>query len=483
MHIILLSGGSGKRLWPLSNEIRSKQFLKVLKNEAGEPESMVQRVFRQLHAAGIDTHVVVAAGRSQEQSLRIQLGSSADLVLEPDRRDTFPAIALSCTYLADVKKVPLDEVVVVLPVDVFADLEYFTTLLRMEQAVLDNAADLVLMGIAPDHPSEKFGYILPTAERDGVYTVRGFVEKPDAVRAAGLLAEGAYWNGGVFAFRLGYLMSIVAKQRPDCDFPTLLAQYGTLRKISFDYEVVEKATSIAMVPYRGRWKDLGTWNTLASELGPGCLGKGLIAEPTGDNHIINELDIPIVALGTSDLVIVASPDGILVSDREHSTTLKKHVDTFTAPPRYEEFLWGTARVIDSLPVVSAPGSSSPSAVVSVPGTISTGTISTEKVTAVDLVSVPGSKSTVTAVDLVPGTVFSAEFRTRHLSIPAGRATGALVDAKAGLVWVVVSGTGLLTMDSKEVPIQSGTTVSIAKGQAHALVAHTDLVVLEVQLPG
>ncbi len=432
MHIILLSGGSGKRLWPLSNEIRSKQFLKVLKNDAGEPESMVQRVFRQLHAAGIDTHVVVAAGRSQEQSLRIQLGGSADLVLEPDRRDTFPAIALSCTYLADVKKVPLDEVVVVLPVDVFADLEYFTTLLRMEQAVLDNAADLVLMGIAPDHPSEKFGYILPTAQRDGVYPVRGFVEKPDAVRAAGLLAEGAFWNGGVFAFRLGYLMAIVAKQRPDGDFATLLAQYGTLRKISFDYEVVEKATSIAMVPYRGRWKDLGTWNTLASELGSGCLGKGLIAEPTGDNHIINELDIPIVALGTRDLVIVASPDGILVSDREHSTTLKKHVDTFTAPPRYEEFLWGTARVIDSLP----------------------------------------------AVEKVPGT-----FSTRRLNIPAGRATGALVDAKAGLVWVVVSGTGLLTMDSKEVPIQSGTTVSIAKGQAHALVAHTDLVVLEVQLPG
>ncbi|PKL10976.1 MAG: mannose-1-phosphate guanylyltransferase [Spirochaetae bacterium HGW-Spirochaetae-8] len=434
MHIILLSGGSGKRLWPLSNEIRSKQFLKVLKNDAGEPESMVQRVFRQLHAAGIDTNVVVAAGRSQEQSLRIQLGSSADLVLEPERRDTFPAIALSCAYLADTKHVPLDEVVVVLPVDVFADLEYFTTLLRMEQAVLNNAAELVLMGIAPDHPSEKFGYILPRAEQNGVYQVRGFVEKPVAVRAEGLLAEGAYWNGGVFAFRLGYLMAITAAQRTDCTFASMLAQYGTLRKISFDYEVVEKAASIAMVPYRGRWKDLGTWNTLASELGAGCLGKGLIAEPTGDNHIINELDIPIVALGTSDLVIVGSPDGILVSDREHSTSLKKHVDSFSAAPRYEEFLWGTARVVDS-----------------VPGTVFSGTI-------------------------------GADFRTRRLNIPAGRATGALVDTIANLVWVVVSGIGNLTMDDQESPIQSGTTVAIAKGQAHALVARTDLVVLEVQLP-
>jgi len=229
-------------------------------------------------------------------------------------------------------------------------------------------------------------------------------------------------------------MAITAAQRTDCTFASMLAQYGTLRKISFDYEVVEKAASIAMVPYRGRWKDLGTWNTLASELGAGCLGKGLIAEPTGDNHIINELDIPIVALGTSDLVIVGSPDGILVSDREHSTSLKKHVDSFSAAPRYEEFLWGTARVVDS-----------------VPGTVFSGTI-------------------------------GADFRTRRLNIPAGRATGALVDTIANLVWVVVSGIGNLTMDDQESPIQSGTTVAIAKGQAHALVARTDLVVLEVQLP-
>ena len=478
MHIILLSGGSGKRLWPLSNEIRSKQFLKVLKNDAGEPESMVQRVFRQLHAAGIDSDVVVAAGRSQEQALRIQLGASADLVLEPERRDTFPAIALSCAYLADIKQVPLDEVVVVLPVDVFADLEYFTTLLRMEQAVLDNAAQLVLMGIAPDHPSEKFGYILPKAEQDGVYPVRGFVEKPDALRAKALLAEGAYWNGGVFAFRLGYLMAITAKQRADCAFAPMLAQYGTLRKISFDYEVVEKATSIAMVPYRGRWKDLGTWNTLASELAPGCLGKGLIAEPLGDNHIINELDIPIVALGTSDLVIVASPDGILVSDREHSTTLKKHVDGFTAAPRYEEFLWGTARVIDSLPsVYLVPGTkytgTKSTAVtgtgeLTVPGTKSTA------VTGIAELTVPGTKSTAVTVDFVPG--------TRRLNIPAGRATGELVDTKASLVWVAVAGTGILTMDSHESPLSPGVTVSITKGQVHALVSLTDLVILEVQLP-
>jgi len=348
MHIILLSGGSGKRLWPLSNEVRSKQFIKVLKNDSLEPESMVQRVFRQIHEAGIESHIVIAAGRAQEESLRSQLGYAVDLVLEPDRRDTFPAIALSCAYLAHEKHVGSDEVVVVLPVDVYADLGYFTTLLKMEDAVLNGAGDLVLMGIKPDHASEKFGYIVPGLPANGVYPVSGFREKPTAEVAGQLLEQGAYWNGGVFGFRLGYLMDIISSERKAHSFEELLHDYSSLQKISFDYAVVEKAQSIAMVPYTGKWKDLGTWNALADELGPGCMGKGLIAESSGDTTIINELDIPVVALGTGNLVIAASADGILVTDKEASTTLKKHMDAMVLAPRYREYLWGSSTVVDSM---------------------------------------------------------------------------------------------------------------------------------------
>ena len=100
MNIILLSGGSGKRLWPLSNNSRSKQFLKLLKNEEGNYESMVQRVYRQIREAGIDAHIVVATGASQVDSIRCQLGKNVDVVVEPERRDTFPAIALASVYLA-----------------------------------------------------------------------------------------------------------------------------------------------------------------------------------------------------------------------------------------------------------------------------------------------------------------------------------------------------------------------------------------------
>jgi mannose-1-phosphate guanylyltransferase len=351
MHIILLSGGSGKRLWPLSNEVRSKQFLPILQGIDGKAESMVQRVYRQLQEAGLGDAVTIAAGKTQHDSLKRQLGSTVNIVLEPERRDTFPAIALSSAYLCWEKNIPLDETVVVLPVDVYADLEYFKTLAKMEELIQQGFSDLVLMGIQPDHPSDKYGYILPGETVKGNQLVKGFTEKPDKNTAETLIQEGAFWNGGVFAFRLGYLMAIVGKHTDVATYQQLYETYASLKKISFDYEVVENASSIAMVPYKGTWKDLGTWDVLASELGPGCIGNGLLAESTGNTFIINELDIPVVALGTGDLVIAASPDGILVSHPSASTALKKYVDPMKIPPRHEERLWGEYTVIDetSLP--------------------------------------------------------------------------------------------------------------------------------------
>lgn len=178
MNIILLSGGSGKRLWPLSNDTRSKQFLKLLKDGNGNAESMIQRVHGQIKKVGIDANIVVATGKAQIDSIRSQLGNAIDIVLEPERRDTFPAIALSSAYLSLEIKIHPDEVVVVLPVDPYADLEYFTTLLKMEQAVKNGAGELVLMGIKPKYPSEKYGYIVTKDDKSAYQKVQRFMEKP-----------------------------------------------------------------------------------------------------------------------------------------------------------------------------------------------------------------------------------------------------------------------------------------------------------------
>ena len=323
MKIILLSGGSGKRLWPLSNDIRSKQFLQVLEDPDGRKESMIQRVVRQIKATGHADGIVVATGAAQKEYVRAQLGRSIDVVTEPCRRDTFPAIALACSYLAS-KDTSADEPVIVMPCDTYADDEYFQTVCRMAEAVEAGCAELVLMGITPTYPSEKYGYIVPKPEADAcgkAIPVARFTEKPDVAMAERLLAEGALWNGGVFAFRLGHLMAIVEKYMPGKKFSEVHADYEAFPKISFDYEVVEKAESVAVVPYTGEWRDLGTWNTLTEKLPSETEGPAKLHD-CDNTHVLNELGIPVIGLGLKDLVIVVSPEGILVSDKASSEQLK-----------------------------------------------------------------------------------------------------------------------------------------------------------------
>ena len=264
MQIILLCGGSGTRLWPLSNQTRSKQFIKLFKAPDGSSESMFQRVLRQIRQSGLNADINIATSQSQADSVIAQGGEGISLVREPSRRDTFPAIALASSYLATHKQIDRNEVVVVMPCDPYTEAGYFDAISAMAKAVESNLAEIVLMGIEPAGPSSKYGYIMPSAARGGM--VDYFIEKPDEAKAAALIADGALWNGGVFAFKLGYMLDIVAKYAGDTDFDHLCAGYDMLPKISFDYEVVEKARSVGVIKYSGAWKDLGTWASLCREL-------------------------------------------------------------------------------------------------------------------------------------------------------------------------------------------------------------------------
>ncbi|WP_407307995.1 sugar phosphate nucleotidyltransferase [Desulfosporosinus sp. SB140] len=125
MRLVLLSGGSGKRLWPTSNDSRSKQFLRVLNNGSGGLESMVQRVWGQLKALGLDDSAMIVTDRSQVDILQSQLGESIKMVVEPGRRDTYPAITLAATYLYSVERVGIQEVVAVIPADSFVEEPFF----------------------------------------------------------------------------------------------------------------------------------------------------------------------------------------------------------------------------------------------------------------------------------------------------------------------------------------------------------------------
>ena len=238
MHLVLLSGGSGKRLWPLSNEIRSKQFIKIFPDGQGGYESMVQRVYRQIRSVDAEGSVTIATSKTQVSAIRNQLGDSVGVCVEPCRRDTFPAIALATAYLHDVKGVGLDEAVVVCPVDPYVNEEYFVALRHLAELAEQGRANLSLLGVEPTYPSEKYGYIIPDTT-DSVSKVSTFKEKPDVETAKQYLAQGALWNGGVFAYRLRYVLDRAHELIDFTDYHDLLAKYDTLTKISFDYAVVE----------------------------------------------------------------------------------------------------------------------------------------------------------------------------------------------------------------------------------------------------
>lgn len=343
MQIILLSGGSGKRLWPLSNGTRSKQFLRLLPAPDGRRESMVQRVVRQLGEADLDAKITVATSESQRDAILAHLGDEVSVVTEPERRDTFPAIALATAYLAKQMRLGDDETVVVMPCDPYTESGYFTTIKRISEEVENGLADLVLMGIRPSEPSAKFGYLVPTKENPAI--IDSFSEKPSRERAEELLAMGAVWNGGVFGFRLGYLRDIYERYLQADGFEEFRNRYGELPKISFDYEVAEKAKSVGVVYFDGEWKDLGTWDALSRELPESSIGN-VIESGCENTTAINELDIPVVCHGLKDVIVAASPDGILVADKAESESIKDAVGSIDNAARFEECSWGSYRVID-----------------------------------------------------------------------------------------------------------------------------------------
>lgn len=429
MQIILLSGGSGTRLWPLSNDARSKQFLKLLPHEGHQRESMVQRVIRQLKESGIHAPITIATSSNQRDAVISQLGESVSTVLEPSRRDTFPAICLACEYLSKEKGCPDDETVIVMPCDPFTEMGYFQAIEKMAKGVSFGVSDLIVMGIKPTYPSSKYGYIIPDYLNctNGIVGIKKFIEKPDTLQANKLLKEGALWNGGVFAFPLGYILDKGRKYVNAQSFNDVKDSFGLYPKISFDYEVAEKAQSVAMVPFDGEWKDLGTWNTLTDELKETEYGNVVTDGTEINTHIFNELDIPILCLGTKDLVVAASPDGIVITEKCKSENVKIYAEKLKNRPMYEERRWGSYKVLHH-------------------EEFSDGYCVLTK----QLILNPGS---------------SISYQRHHYRDET---------------WIIVDGEGILVIDGEKRSIKRGESVFIRKEQLHALYASSRLSLIEIQ---
>lgn len=422
VNIVLLSGGSGKRLWPLSNDIRSKQFIKIFKNENGEYESMVQRVYRQIKKIDSDATVTIATSKTQVSAIHNQLGEDVGISVEPCRRDTFPAIALATAYLVDVMQVDPEESVVVCPVDPYVQDDYFAALKELAIQADKGEANLVLMGIEPTYPSEKYGYIIPESTEQTAM-VQTFKEKPTAKVAEEYIAQGALWNGGVFAYKLKYVLNKAHQLIDFSDYQDLFDKYETLTKISFDYAVVEKEDKIQVQRFAGEWKDLGTWNTLTEAMEESTVGKGVLNETCSGVHIVNEMDVPILAMGLHDVVISASPEGILVSDKEQSSYIKPFVDEFEQQIMFAEKSWGSFRVLD----------------------------------------VENNSLTI------------------KVTLNAGHSMNYHSHRNRDEVWTVISGQGRTVVDGFEQAVKPGDVITMSAGCRHTVFANTELKLIEVQL--
>lgn len=422
MNIILLSGGSGKRLWPLSNDVRSKQFIKIFRKEDGNYESMVQRMYRQIKKVDSDASVTIGTGKSQVSSINNQVGVEVEICVEPCRRDTFPAIALACAYLKDVENVPEAEAVVVCPVDPYVEDDYFEALKKLSDIAAAGRSNIALMGMEPTYPSEKYGYIIPKTD-DEVSTVMSFKEKPDADTAKEYIASGALWNGGIFAFKLGYLMNKSHELIDFTDFFDLRDKYDTLTKISFDYAVVEKEPSIEVMRFKGSWKDIGTWNTLVEAMDDNVVGSAILNENCENVHVINELDMPILCMGLKNIVVAASAEGILVSDLEQSSYIKPFVDKIDQQIMFAEKSWGNYRVLD----------------------------------------------------------VQDESMTIRVTLNQGHSMKYHYHSRRDEVWTVTKGQGIVTLDGNKMNVGPGDIVRMPKGVKHTIEAVTDLVLTEVQM--
>lgn len=428
MYYVLLSGGSGKRLWPLSNDARAKQYLRLVNKEFNSMErcSMLQRVWEQLETAQMSEHTIITAGEQQTELIKSQV-KTARIAAEPAGRDTFPAVLLSCAYLHSRLGASMEDYAAMMPVDPYTEIGYFETVKKLEAVMKASGAEVGLMGVAPSYPATKYGYILPGEKKDGYYTVKGFAEKPGEEQAQELKKTGALWNCGVFCVQIGTILEKAKQYGVSEDYEEMVQSYERLPKISFDYEVLEKSSNLAVAEFQGFWKDLGTWDTLAEQMNTDTVGNVVLDDTCQNTQVVNELTAPVVVMGARDLVVVAAQDGILVTDKNQAGRVKAVTANLVSRPMFEERRWGTLETLDDT--------------------------KTPEICTL----------------------------TRKIKIHDGMTSSYHYHKERDEIWTVLNGTGELILEGNRMMLSPGKAVCIRKNQRHAVKAIRDFEYIEIHV--
>ena len=330
---VILAGGSGTRLWPMSTPAKPKHLLPLI----GDSSLFEQTLARFGAERGFGAPIVVANQAQAAELIRLLAPiAGATLILEPMKRDSAPAIALAALTAAP------DDLLLMSPSDHhIADLPAFHAAIEAGRPAAE-AGDIVTFGIEPDHPATGYGYIAAT-EGDGVRRVARFIEKPDADHARALLdAGGHYWNAGIFLARASTWLAAMERHVPEMVVAARAAldaaerDDGTIRpgreefarspSQSIDYAVMEKEKAISVVPVSMGWSDIGSWQSLfdaaARDDGDNSVGPGHVAFDSAGT-LIRSSGPRVAAIGVEGLVIIATPDAVLVVPRDQSQRVRE----------------------------------------------------------------------------------------------------------------------------------------------------------------
>lgn len=394
---------------------------------------MLQRLWRQLDEADLQEHTRIATCRQQVELLQRQVGAKAPLIIEPEQRDTFPAVALAAAYLYSIAGASLSETVIIMPVDAYVGSDFFSCIRGLPKLSRESRSDLLMVGTRAGYPSEQYGYIVPESspynDDEGMYErkVHAFKEKPYEAEAKSLIKDGALWNSGIYAFQLDYVITLLMNHGLPIHYDELYKQYSKIPKSSFEAEVTQKTSSRSVVCYDGEWKDLGTWKTLSEEISFERIGIGEVSDDSEQSQLINELDIPVSIIGLKNVIVAASPDGILVTSKNADSVLNAKLQAMNDRPKYVERRWGHSKVMDSSVLASG-------------------------------------EQTV----------------TNRVFIAAGQNMCYQMHFKRRETWTILSGEGLLILDETYRLVAPGDAVTIPERSRHSIRAVTDLELIEVQ---
>ncbi|MFD2672684.1 sugar phosphate nucleotidyltransferase [Marinicrinis sediminis] len=329
MRLVLLAGGSGKRLWPLSTPMRPKQFIPIFQDAQGERESLVQRTLR-LSASVFSDSVSIVTSEALWPAMRRHVEERSvhpvQWMVEPEARDTYPAVLLACASIME-QQSDQDELICCCPIDLWIEQPFFESLLDFERQFEPKRHQLGLISIPAARPSTKFGYMLmeepdAAATEGKLLTVSRFVEKPDSAGASALIKQGACWNSGAFVIHPAWVRSHFQQIGLSIKESSVREAYTTLRKTSFDKEVLHRAERIGVKVFEGTWSDLGTWDSINQWLEQ-PESEQVLTWKCEDTSVINTTDLPVVAIGLAHLQIVLTQEGLLITAKDQADEIKK----------------------------------------------------------------------------------------------------------------------------------------------------------------